>query len=169
MSLFLKNNFLLLLLISSAQFLGCKSTAESGRRNSANKNIAQSISTPDLLPAVQQHIDCLNDRNVDCLLSLYAEDYKSFSPILTPSDLAAFVRETVNNLRRNNFAIAARIKDIDQGSHFAYVAMDWQLKVKDETKANDPFANVQRIDLWKLDKQNKWRIFRTVIYNERAF
>ncbi len=141
------------------------SSSKALERNSANTT----KNTPALLPFVEQYINCLNERNTDCLMNLYDADYKSYSPILAPADLASFVRETVENLRKNNFEVAVKIKDIDQGDKIAYITMDWQLKSIGTPKDTDPFASVQRLDLWKLDKLNKWRILRTVIYNEKAF
>lgn len=148
--------FITLLLI--ANLFACKST----KPLQANQEI-------ELRKNVESFIAGFNNREKESLIDFFHKDYQSLSPINQPKNLAVFIENTLSNLEKNNFEVAIKIKEIDAGAQIAYVSMDWQLKTKGVAKAIDPYANVQRVDIWKKDTSNKWCIFRTIIYNEKAF
>jgi len=127
------------------------------------------LGTGDLKSSIEQFVNCHNTRDQTCLINLYHKNYESLSPINKPESLPDFIKETLQNLQKNNFEVAIQLKEIEAGINQAYVSMNWQLKAKGTPKEDDPFANVQRLDIWKKDAANNWRILRTIIYNEKAF
>lgn len=135
----------------------------------SSKGISLQVLENNFQVSFEQYVQYHNKRDVEGLLNLYHKDYRSLSPVHRPDDIRQFIQKNLTNLERNNFEIAARVKDLDVGTTQAFVNMDWQLKTKGTPKQTDPFANVQRLDIWKLDASNNWRIFRTIIYQESAF
>ena len=133
------------------------------------KKSIQLHSAESLNNRLKQFIHCHNTRDHDCLLNLYHKDYQSLSPINKPQSISVFIKNNLNNLEKNNFEVVIQIKEIGSGNSQAYVSMDWQLKTKGTPKADDPFANVQRLDIWKKTTDKQWVLFRTIIYNERRF
>ncbi len=139
-----------------------------GSCNTSSKTISTDLYS-NLGDRIQNFVSCHNNRDLDCLLDLYHEDYASFSPINRPISISTFIKNNLANLDKNNFEVSIQIKEIETGESQAFIAMDWQLRTKGNPKADDPFANVQRLDIWKKDTSEKWRIYRTIIYSERTF
>lgn len=148
-----------LILISSLLFfLACKST----KPLQGNQQL-------ELRKKIDLFIHSFNNQDKKALLDIFHKDYQSFCPINKPDNISSFIESNLKNLVKNNFEIVVQIKEIESGLDQAFVSMNWQLKTRGAAKENDPFANVQRLDIWKLDSSNDWRLFRTVIYNEKAF
>jgi hypothetical protein len=135
----------------------------------SSKSLSKQNSTELLNERIEEYINCLNARNEQCLQQLYSKDYESLSPIHKPTNVNIFVQNTIQNLEKNNFIVAVKIREIQMSETLGYVTMNWQLKTKGTPSDDDPFANVQRIDIWKKDTTNNWVIFRTIIYDERTF
>jgi len=133
---------------------------------SSKKGLQQQKSNQNLESSIKQFIHYHNSRDLNGLLNLYHQDYRSLSPVKQPENLQNFIQETLKNLEQNNFEVAVQLKEIEAGISQAFVSMNWQLKTKGTAKETDPFANVQRLDIWKLDSSDNWRIFRTIIYQE---
>jgi len=144
----------ILLIISIAFFSTCKITQ--GIKIDTQEEIKTKIN---------QFVSAINSRDKSILKKLIHPQYQGIAPIIKPQNVDRFSNDLIDNMEENDFEVQIKIKHIDMGAITAFSTMDWQIKSKE---SNALFVNVNRMDIWKKDN-NKWKLFRTLIYNEKAF
>lgn len=136
---------------------------------SSGKNLSSKASNDLLKARINEYLHGLNSRDEIALRKMYSIDYESLSPVHKPQEINVFIKDLLTNLTKNNFEVIVQIKEIKASENLAFVTMNWQVKTIGEQNELDPFAKVQRLDIWQKNNSGDWFLFRTVIYNEKAF
>ncbi len=114
---------------------------------------------------IEQFVSAINSRDKTVLKNLIHSQYQGIAPIIEPENIDDFANDLIDNMEKNNFEININIKSVEMGVITAFSTMDWQIKSRE---SEELFVKVHRMDIWKKDKNN-WKLFRTLIYNEKAF
>lgn len=123
----------------------------------------------DLKKAVNQLVDCLNQRDEACVTRLYAQDFESYSPLIEFSSVEQLVAKTINNFESNRFQVSINIIDLEVGTHLAYVVLEWELM---EQRADGVWLSLlleKRLDLWKKNQELGWQLQRSLFYKPKFY
>jgi len=154
----LKNKIFLLLLIPLT-LISCK----------AQKSLLNVEAQKSSLEAqVTRMIKCLNEKDEDCLMSLYAPDFKSVSPIMEISSIPDLVRRTVKGFEENQYTAEATIEEVSVGQDLGYVVLEYRLFEPDENNGYSLILQKKRIDIWQFNDKT-WQLKRSVFYDPQMF
>lgn len=123
----------------------------------------------DLKKAVNQLVDCLNQRDEACVTRLYAKDFESYSPLIEFSSVEQLVAKTISNFENNQFQVSINIIDLEVGTHLAYVVLEWELM---EQRADGVWLSLlleKRLDLWKKNPKLGWQLQRSLFYKPKFY
>ena len=154
----LKNKFFLLLLLPLT-LISC--TAQKSLLNVE----AQKLS---LEAQVNRMIKCLNEKDEDGLMSLYAPDFRSVSPIMEISSIPDLVRRTIKGFKENQYTAEASIEEVSVGQDLGYVVLEYRLFEPDGNNGYTLILQKKRIDIWQFNTK-KWQLKRSVFYDPQMF
>ena len=154
----LKNKFFLLLLLPLT-LISC--TAQKSLLNVE----AQKLS---LEAQVNRMIKCLNEKDEDGLMSLYAPDFRSVSPIMEISSIPDLVRRTIKGFKENQYTAEASIEEVSVGQDLGYVVLEYRLFEPDGNNGYTLILQKKRIDIWQFNAK-KWQLKRSVFYDPQMF
>jgi len=117
---------------------------------------------------VTRMIKCLNEKDADCLMSLYAPDFRSVSPIMEISSTADLVKRTVKGFDENQYTAEATIEEVSVGQDLGYVVLEYRLFEPDGNNGYSMILQKKRIDIWEFNEK-KWQLKRSVFYDPRMF
>jgi len=152
-------NKISLLLLISLTLISCK--AQKGLVNVEESKL-------QLEAQVTRMIKCLNEKDADCLMSLYAPDFKSVSPIMEINSTPDLVRRTVKGFEENQYTAEATIEEVNVGQDLGYVVLEYRLFEPDGQNGYSLILQKKRIEIWQYNEK-KWQLKRSVFYDPRIF
>ncbi len=121
-----------------------------------------------LISNINQLIDCLNAKKMDCVQEFYSPQFNSFSPVMDINNVDDLVETTVSSMAKNNYFIAAEITELELGINLAYVRLNWRMV---EAETDDTYTLVtdnKRLDIWRFEGSD-WKLYRSLFYKELAY
>jgi len=113
--------------------------------------------------AVDKRIHCLNSYDLNCLSSLFTNDYKGWRPAQSFPNKTVFVKKLQENFRKNQLQIKAVIEEIEAGPQQGYVLMDWRMESTDAQESVK--VRQYNLEIWKKSKTGQWQLSRSLFYD----
>ncbi|MEL6923693.1 MAG: nuclear transport factor 2 family protein [Bacteroidota bacterium] len=140
--------------------VSCKST----KQFSVDPNAALMVEAQ-----VQRLLQCLNEKNTDCLLDLYADDFKSISPIMEIISKEELIARTVKGFTDNQYVAEMKVEEVQAGAQLAYVVMEYRLFEPGSKDDYQLLIQKKRIDIWRRNASGQWQLQRSAFYDPQVF
>ena len=150
------NKALLLVVFCTALFLtaGC-----SGSRKAKSAAADSGL----LRQEAERLVSCLNQGDYDCLFRLHADNFESWSPVVSFENKPAFIEKMVKNYLEGNLMVEAEIREVETGVRQGYVYFDWRLSSR--VDGIETMLLKQRcLQIWRRDAKGQWQLSRSLFY-----
>ena len=118
---------------------------------------------------VRQLIQCLNEQDATCLNNIYADDFKSISPIMEITSKSNLIDRTLKGFKDNQFTADVMIEEVYTADKLGYVVLEYRLYQPGEGSATDLFYQQKRLDVWEHHTAFGWQLKRSLFYDPKKF
>ncbi|MEM1321953.1 MAG: nuclear transport factor 2 family protein [Bacteroidota bacterium] len=110
-----------------------------------------------------QLVNCLNQRDYDCLFRLHADDFEGWSPAVRLEDKPVFIEKMVKNYREGNLLVKASIREVEAGAQQGYVYFDWTLSSLADG-LETMLLDQRCLQIWRQNRKGQWQLSRSLFY-----
>ena len=135
----------------------------------ANLFAQETASQSDILiikNRLKEWADFFNERNLEKLKGIYADDYLASYPNQPNQDLNLTL-ESFKHLFQNTFLemkMSFKILEIESGGDLAYVRLNQVSEVKPKNAKKPQYGEDTGIQIWKKQPTGEWKLSRSVMY-----